>query len=171
MLAAWQTLQLFERRKGLRQKNNCLRRAGCSEGACRLQRGESPQLNPSLLIAWVGLGLLSPRGKPQALARALQREAAAAVASAATALSKEHNLQDKTRQDKTRQDKTRQDETRQDKQITSFQPSWLSRCSTPRQGQPSAIVSCLSENLATCNIYREVPGKFDQSRQIFSSTV
>ena len=33
--------------------------------------------------------------------------------------------------------------TRQDKKITSFQPAWLIRCSTPHQGQPSAIFSCL----------------------------
>ena len=31
----------------------------------------------------------------------------------------------------------------QDKKITSFQPAWLIRCSTPHQGQPSAILSCL----------------------------
>ena len=33
--------------------------------------------------------------------------------------------------------------TRQDKKITSFQPAWLIRCSTPHQGQPSAFFSCL----------------------------
>ena len=33
--------------------------------------------------------------------------------------------------------------TRQDKKITSFQPAWLIRCSTPHQGQLSAIFSCL----------------------------
>ena len=33
--------------------------------------------------------------------------------------------------------------TRQDKKITSFQPAWLIRCSTPHRGQPSAIFSCL----------------------------
>ena len=36
-----------------------------------------------------------------------------------------------------------QDKTRQDKKVTSFQPAWLIRCSTPHQGQPSAIFSCL----------------------------
>ena len=35
--------------------------------------------------------------------------------------------------------KTRQE----DKKITSFQPAWLIRCSTPHRGQPSAIFSCL----------------------------